>query len=82
MIGRRVSGEELQKVLDQQAERDKFVKQVEEELKALKPGECRVYESRPEAPLWASVGLALRVAKIKGLKSIKVENRTYIYRAK
>jgi len=82
MIGKPVSGEELKKVLDQQAERDKFVKQVEEELKALKPGECLVYESRPEMPLWINVGLASVVNKIKGLKSIKVENRTYIYRAK
>ncbi|MBA7557339.1 hypothetical protein ES705_50087 [subsurface metagenome] len=80
MIGKPVSGEELKKVLDQQAERDKFVKQVEEELKALKPGECLFYESRPEAPLWINVGLALLVDKIKGLKSIKVENRTYVYR--
>jgi len=82
MIGKPVSGDELKKVLDGQAERDKFVKQVEEELKTLKPGECRVYESRPEAPLWASVGLSLLVDKIKGLKSIKVGNCTYIYRAK
>ena len=82
MISKPVSGDELKKVLDRQAERDKFVKQVEEELKALKPGECRVYESRPEAPLWASVGLSLLVDKIKGLKSIKVENHTYIYREK
>ena len=82
MIGKPVSGEELKKVLDRQAERDKFVKQIEQELKALKPGECRVYESRPEAPLWINLGLALLVDKTKGLKSIKVENRTYVYREK
>ncbi|GAH42424.1 unnamed protein product [marine sediment metagenome] len=81
-IGALISGEELKKVLDRQSERDKFVKQVEEELKALKPGECRLYKSRPEAPLWASVGLALLEDKIKGLKTIKEENRTYIYREK
>ncbi|GAH81603.1 unnamed protein product, partial [marine sediment metagenome] len=63
MIGKAVSGEELQKLLDRQAERDNFVKQVEEELKALKVGECQVYENRPEAPLWISVGLALLVDK-------------------
>jgi len=82
MIGKPVSGEDLKGVLERQAERDKFVKQVEEELKTLKPGECRVYESRPEAPLWINVGLALVVDKIKGLKSIKEGDRTYIYRAK
>ena len=58
------------------------MKQMEEELKALKPGECLVYESRPEAPLWASVGQSPLVDKIKGLKSIKEGNRTYVYRAK
>ena len=82
MIGKPVSGDELRKILDRQAERDKFVKQVEEELKALKPGECRVYENRPETPLWINVGLALLVDKIKGLKSIKEGNHTYVYRAK
>ena len=80
MIGKPVSGEELKKVLDQQAERDKFVKQVEEELKALKPGECLLYQNKPEAPLWISVGLSLLVDKIKGLKSIRVQNLTYVYR--
>ena len=82
MIGKPVSGDELKKVLDRQAERDKFVKQVEEELKALKRGECRAYESRPEAPLWVNVGLAILVNKIKGLKMIKEGKYTYIYRAK
>ena len=81
MIGKPVSGDELKKVLDRQAERDKFVKRVEEEFKALKLGECRLYESRPEVPLWADVGLALLVDKIKGLKSIKEGNYTYMYRA-
>ena len=82
MIGKPVSADELEKVLDRQAARDKFVKQVEEELKAIKPGECLLYESGPQAPLWASVGLALLVDRIKGLKVIKEENRAYVYREK
>lgn len=82
MIGKPVSGDELKGVLERQAERDKFVKQVEEELKALKVGECRVYENRPEAPLWINVGLALLVDKIKGLKSIREKQYTYVYREK
>jgi len=80
MIGKPVSPDELEKVLARQAGRDRFVKQMEDELKAIKPGECLLYESRPESPLWASIGLSLVVDKIKGLKMIKEENRTYIYR--
>ena len=82
MIGKPVSGDELKKVLDRQAERDRLVKQMEEELKALKPGECLVYESKPESPLWADVGLSLLVDKIKGLKRIKEGTHNYVYRAK
>ena len=82
MIGKPVSGDELKKVLDRQAERDKYVKQVEEELKVLKPGECLLYEPRPGVPLWADVGLALLVDRIKDLKRIKEGNYTYIYREK
>lgn len=82
MIGKPVSGDELKAVLDRQAERDSLVKQMEEELKALKPGECLVYESKPEAPLWADVGLSLLVDKIKGLKRIKEGSHNYVYRAK
>ena len=82
MIGKPVSADELEKVLARQAERDKFLKQMEDELKAIKPGECLLYESRPEANLWASVGLSLLVDKIKDLKTIKEENRVYVYRDK
>jgi len=82
MIGKPVSGDELKKVLDRQAERERLVKQMEEELKALKVGECLVYESNPEAPLWADVGLSLLVDKIKGLKRIKEGNHNYVYREK
>lgn len=82
MIGKSVSGDELEKVLERQATRDKFVKQIEEEIKAIKPGECLLYESGPEAPLWASVGLALLVDRIKGVKVIKEENCVYVYRGK
>lgn len=79
-IGKPVSADELEKVLARQAERDRLVKQMEDELKALKQGECLLYESRPEAPLWVSVGLSLLVDKIKGLKMIKEGNCVYVYR--
>jgi len=82
MIGKPVSADEFEQVLARQAERDAFVKQMEDELKAIKPGECLLYESRPETDLWASVGLSLLVDRIKDLKMIKVGNRAYIYRDK
>ena len=82
MIGKMVSGDELAKVLSGQAERYKFQEQLQEELKAIKPGECLLYEARPEAPLWASVVLALVVDRIKGLKMIREENRVYVYKEK
>ena len=79
-IGRPVSGDELEKVLARQAERDRFVEKLQEELKALKPGECLVYETRPEAPLQAGIGLALVVDKIPDLKVIKEGMCSYVYR--
>jgi len=82
MIGKPVSADDLEKLLARQAERDRCVKQMEDELKALKQGECLLYESRPEAPLWANVGLSLLVDKIKGLKMIKEGNCVYVYREK
>lgn len=81
-IGKPVSSDELQKVLDREAERDRFVEQLQEELKAIKPGECLVYETDPEVPLWASIGLALVVDKIPGLKVIKEGTCRYVYRVK
>lgn len=82
MIGKPVPADELENVLARQAERDRFVKQIEGELKALKQGECLRFIEQPEAPLWLSVGLALLVDKIKGLKMIKEGNCAYIYREK
>ena len=82
MIGKPVSSDELERVLEKQAAEDKFVKQIEEELKAIKPGECLLYKSGLEVPLWASVGFALLVDRIKGLKVIKEEYGVYVYREK
>lgn len=82
MIGKPVSGDELKAVLNRQAERDEFVKQLEEELKAIKPGECLLYESNPQSPLWADIGLALLLDRVKGLETIKEPRHIYVYRRK
>lgn len=82
MIGKPIPTNELEKLLIREAEKDKFVKQMEDELMAIKPGECLLYESQPQAPLWVSIGLALLIDRVKGLKMIKEENRAYVYRDK
>lgn len=82
MIGKPVSGDELKAVFHRQAERDEFVKQMEEELKAIKPGGCLLYESNPQAPLWVDIGLALLIDRVKGLETIKEPGRVYVYRSK
>jgi hypothetical protein len=81
-IGKPVLGDELQRVLDREAEKDRIEEQLQEELKAIKPGECLVYETGPEVPLWASIGFALIVDKVPGLKVIKEGACTYVYRVK
>ncbi len=82
MIGKPISSDEFGKVLERQTSRDKFVKQMEEELEAIKPGECLLYEAILGAPLWVSVGLAILVGRVKGLKVIEDKNCTYVYREK
>ncbi len=80
MIGIPVSADEFGRLLARQAERDKFAKQMEDELKAIKPGKCLLYASRPDTPLWVRVAFNLLFNRIKGLTMIEEDNRTYVYR--
>ena len=82
MRGKPVSGEELQKVLDREKSREEGRKQLEAELKAIKPGECLLYEARTEMGILGNLGLSLFIGKIKGLKMITEGDKTYIYREK
>lgn len=82
MIGKPVSIVELARALASQAERYKLMKQLGNELKAIKPGECLFYEVRPETPLWADIGFHLAVCRVKGLKIVRVDNGIYVYRGK
>ncbi len=82
MIGKPVSGDELQKVLDREKSREEGRKQLVAELKAIKPGECLLYEARTEMGILGDLALSLIVGQIKGLKTITEGDKTYIYRAK
>jgi len=80
MIGKPVSGEELRKVLEREKSREEGRKQLEAELKAIKPGECLLYETRTEMGILGNLGLSLFVGQIKGLKMVTEGDRTYIHR--
>ena len=82
MIGKPVSGDEFQKVLEKQRARDKFAEELEAELKAIQPGECLLYEARKGIGDFASIGFSLLVGRIKGLKITTEDERTYVYREK
>ena len=81
-IGIPVFNKELQKILERETLKDTLLFILETELKAIKPGECLLYETDPHAPLWADIGLTILAGKIKGLRTIKEESRTYVYREK
>ena len=81
MIGRPATGDELKKVLDGEKNREEFRNQLEDELKAIKPGECLVYEVKGRTGASTEIALSLFISKI-GLKMITEGDRTYIYREK
>lgn len=82
MIGKPVSGDELKKVLDGEKDREEFRKRFEAELKAIKPGECLLYESKVGRGSFTNLGVSLFIGQIKGLKMITEGDKTYIYREK
>lgn len=82
MIGKPVPHSELQEVLRRQPKGGEFIEQLREELKALKPDECLLYEASPGVPWWVNAGLSYIVDKIKGLKMVKEGSRVYVYREK
>lgn len=81
MIGRPVTNNELQEVIEGEKKREKWRERLEEELKAIKPGECLFYEARVGMGSLASFGLSLFVDKL-GLKMVTKGDKAYIYREK
>ena len=80
MLGKPVSSEELQGVIDRQAAKEKFISDLEVELKAIKPGEGLVYEAKEDSDFSSSLGLSLLAGKVGGLKIITEDRKTYVYR--
>lgn len=79
MIGKPVSGEKLAKVLGRQAERDKYIEQLQQELKALKPGDCLLYEDKLGM---ASAYILPFLVGVEGLKMIREGDQVYVYKEK
>lgn len=82
MIGKPVPSDEFQKVLARQKNREEFRKQLEDELKGIKKGECLLYEVKEGTGTLAEMSFSFFVDKIGGLKMITEGNRTYVYREK
>lgn len=82
MIGKPVSSDEFQKVLDREKTRQEFRKQLEDELRGIKEGECLLYEAKKGTGAFAEMSFSFFVEKIGGLKVITEGDRTYIYREK
>lgn len=77
MIGKLVPGEEFKKLLMEETRRDEFAEELKKELKALKPGECLVYETKEGAESSMSFSLCLTV---KNLKLITRLGKVYAYK--
>ena len=77
MIGEKVPEELVEAILEEEKRKDGLAKELKEELKALKPGECLVYETRVgmESALSLSLGLS-----VKHLKLITRPGKVYAYK--
>ncbi|MBA7587713.1 hypothetical protein ES708_29747 [subsurface metagenome] len=86
MIGKPITSEEFQGVLNREESKQEFRKQLEEELKGIKPGECLLYEVKEGmgalAGAFAEMSFSFFVDKIGGLKMIVEGSRAYVYREK
>jgi len=75
MIGEKVPREQLEKLLVEEKEKSEFLKELNKELKALKPGECLVYETKEGTE--SLLGLALRLTPVKHLELIVRPGKVY-----
>ena len=82
MIGKPVSSEEFQRILNKQRENEKFLQEFDAELRAIKPGECLMYEAPEGKESVAGFSLSLTVSKIKGLRLFTEGRKSYVYREK
>jgi len=59
---------------------EKFLKELNKELKALKPGECLVYGTKKGTE--SSLGLVLSLSHVKNLEVMTRLGRVYAYKEK
>lgn len=78
MIGKRVPWGELEELLVEETRKDRLVKEINEELKALKPGECLVYEAKVGTE--SILSLVLTLSHIRNLKLIDRPGKVYAYK--
>ena len=78
MIGEKVPKEQLEELLVEEKKKDGLVKEIKEELKALKPGECLVYEAK--VGMTSIMSLSLDSFHIKNLKLISRPGKVYAYK--
>jgi len=77
MIGEPVPKEKLDELLAEEKKKDVLIDELKGELKALKPGECLVYETKEGMESILSLGLGLSV---KNLKLITRPSKVYAYK--
>ncbi len=78
MIGEKVPREQLVEILLEEKRKDNRVKDLGEELKTLKPGQCLVYDAKAGmAPL---LGLSIDMFHIRDLKLIVRPDKVYAYK--
>lgn len=78
MIGKLVPKEELEELLAEEKKKDGLIEELNEELRALKPGECLVYEAK--VGMESILSLVLTLSHIKKLKLIDRLGKVYAYK--
>jgi len=78
VIGVKVPGEQLEELLAEEEKNDEFVGRLYEELRALKLGECLVYEAK--VGMESIMSLSLDLSHIKNLKLITRPGKVYAYK--
>lgn len=80
MIGKPVTIEEFRKLFREEKRKGELIEELNEELKALKPGECLVYEAK--IGMESVLSLVLTLSHIKNLKLIDRPGKVYAYKEK
>lgn len=78
MIGKPVLKEKLEELIVEEKKKDGLIKELNKELKALKPGECLVYEAK--VGMESALSLVLALSHIKNLKLIDRPGKVYAYK--